>query len=80
MVLHKSKNGQLRGCGFPPRHLKLMHWNVEGIFSKTHGNKLNDSDFLKKIVGEDIIALTETHVSEEMWDSGMLEILGYVFK
>ena len=51
-----------------------MHWNVEGIFSKTHGNKLKDSDFLNKIVGEGIIALTETHVSEEMWNCGILKI------
>ena len=47
---------------------------MEGIFSKTHGSKLKDSDFLNKIVGEGIIALTETHVSEEMWNCGILKI------
>ena len=47
---------------------------MEGIFSKSHRNKLKDSDFLNTIVGEDIIALTQTHISEEMWNCGILKI------
>ena len=80
MVIHTSDSGRRNGRVFPSRHLKLMHWNMEGIFSKANGNKLDDSNFLNNIIGQDVIALTETHVSEEMWKSGVLKIPGYVVK
>ena len=52
------------GRALSAKYLRITHWNIGGIISDVHGNKLEDSEFLKLIDGEDIIALTETHVGE----------------
>ena len=45
--------------------LHILHWNIEGLFSKTHGNKLTDDLFASATDGYDIIALTETHLGPD---------------
>ena len=80
MSLYGLDNGRRGECCLPPRFLRVTHWNLEGILSKVHGNKLEDSEFLNTIYDEDVIALTETHTSEEVWESGLLRIPGYVIK
>ena len=58
------------------RHIKIIHYNIEGYYSEAHGNKLLDDDFLTAIKGYDLIALTETHAG----NNNTLEIPGYVMK
>ena len=38
---------------------------MEGLLSKSHGNKLNDDLFASVSDGYDIIALTETHLGPD---------------
>lgn len=65
---HAQCNGRDRCRGgnssgpIPTEHfLRLCHWNIEGIQSRT-GSKSTDSDFLKEVNDFDIITLSETHV------------------
>ena len=71
----KKRNVYGNGDHFA-KYLRITHWNIEGVVSNTYGNKLEDNDFLKLIEGEDIIALTETHIGEDT----VLSIPGYVVK
>ena len=71
----KPRNSHRRGA-LPAKCLRISHWNLGGIISDTYGNKLEDPDFLKLVEGEDIIALTETHIGEDV----ELSIPGYVIK
>ena len=70
----KKRNGFKHGDLFA-KYLRITHWNMGGVLSRTYGNKLEDSDFLELVKGEDIIALTETHIGEEIFS-----IPGYVLK
>ena len=65
MVLHKSKYNRTRGA-LPDRYLRLTHWNIGGLISDAHGNKIEDPDFLRLVKDEDILALTETHIGEDV--------------
>ena len=79
MSLSKSKhNGPRGGKGVEFKgFINLMQWNIEGICSTVHGNKLEDDEFIKTIAGQDIIGLTETHVGK----GKNLKIPGYrIFK
>lgn len=79
MSLSKSKhNGSRGGKGVEFKgFINLMQWNIEGICSTVHGNKLEDDEFIKTIAGQDIIGLTETHVGK----GKNLKIPGYrIFK
>lgn len=53
-------------------HLKVVHWNIEGIKSRLWGNKLNTEEFQTLSKDYNIIGLTETHSVEEN-----LELTGY---
>ena len=75
MVLHKSKYNRTRGA-LPDRYLRLTHWNIGGLISDAHGNKIEDPDFLRLVKDEDILALTETHIGEDV----ELSIPGYIIK
>ena len=70
----RGSNGE--GRAVPPRYLKVTHWNIEGIFSDVHGNKLDDPDFLNATKNDDLILLSETHygLADE------LKMAGYVVK
>ena len=58
-------------------YIKLMQWNLGGVFSKAHGNKLMDDDFIETINSQDFIAITETHVGKDK----TIKIPGYkIFK
>ena len=70
----KKRNGFKHGDLFA-KYLRITHWNMGGVLSSTYGNKLEDSDFLELVKGDDIIALTETHIGEEIFS-----IPGYVLK
>ena len=69
------RNDHVRGA-LPARYLRLTHWNIGGLISDAHGNKIEDPDFLSFVKGEDIIALTETHIGDDV----KLSIPGYVIK
>ena len=45
--------------------LNIIHWNIEGLLSKSHGNKLDDDLFASVSDGYDVIALTETHLGPD---------------
>ena len=52
-------------CAIPSaKSIKISHWNIHGVKSKTIGDKLIDDDFLNKIRDSDIIGLTELHTKE----------------
>lgn len=70
----KKKN--YKKCNLSSKYLRITHWNIGGINSDNYGNKFEDPDFLKLINGEDIIAITETHIGENY----KLSIPGYVVK
>ena len=70
----KKRKGHRHGDLFA-NYLRITHWNMGGVLSNTYGNKLDDSGFLKLIEGEDIIALTETHIGKDG-----LSIPGYVVR
>ncbi len=74
-LMTKQRNRYKKG-GLFAKYLRITHWNIGGVKSDTHGNKLEDNVFLKLITGEDIIALTETHVGKDT----KLSIPGYVVK
>ncbi len=63
-------------CKLSSKYLRITHWNIGGIISDNYGNKFEDPDFLKLINGEDIIAITETHIGEH----DKLSVPGYVVK
>ena len=51
--------------------LSFFAWNINGLFSKSLGNKLKNSEFLSIINGFDFIILTET------WNCSDVEVVGY---
>ena len=57
-------------------YLKIIHYNLEGSHSETHGNKLKNDDCIAALQGYDLIALTETHASKDT----LLELPGYIIK
>ena len=76
MCLSTLRGSNGAGRTVPPRYLKVTHWNIEGIFSDVHGNKLDDPDFLNATKNDDLILLSETHygLADE------LKMAGYVVK
>ena len=42
----KKKHGYKRG-DLSAKYLRITHWNMGGIISDVHGNKLEDSSFFK---------------------------------
>ena len=60
----------------PPKYLKIMHLNIEGVISEACGNKLADKDCLDLFQAHDIVAITETHADNDT----VLELPGYIFK
>ena len=60
----KKRHGSGRTQGNLPSHIRLMHWNIEGVISEVYGNKLEDEEVLAVINKHDLIAITETHASE----------------
>ena len=77
--MYKNLRKNRKSCHTKPiitKYLKIMHYNIEGVLSETHGSKLNDEDFIAVVQGHDIVALTETHAG---YDDN-LEIPGYVVK
>ena len=55
MCLSTLRGSKGEGRTVPPRYLKVTHWNIEGIFSDVHGNKLDDPDFLNATKNNDLI-------------------------
>ena len=66
MSLSKFRNGNGGGKTLPARYMRLMQWNIGGVRSEIFGNKLEDPDFLSTIAGHDLIAMTETHASDDV--------------
>jgi hypothetical protein len=58
-----DRGGNSSGLRLGSQSLRLCHWNIEGIQSKT-GVKSTDPDFLKEVNNFDIITLSETHVTK----------------
>ena len=57
-----------------PHGISVCMWNINGILTgKSKCDKLKDSNFLRTVQGQDIIALIETHVSPQT----PLELDGY---
>lgn len=54
--------------------IQISAWNINGSRSKIVGDKLSDSSFLSEIENDDIVALVETHNSDE---NDTLSIPGY---
>ena len=46
-------------------HLKILHWNIEGVESRIYGNKTEEAGFQSLVSKYYIIALTETHAGDE---------------
>ena len=55
--------------------IQVSSWNIHGYKSKIIGNKLNDTEFLREIKNDDIVALIETHIHREVEDE--LSIPGF---
>ena len=55
--------------------IQVSSWNIHGCKSKIIGNKLNDTEFLREIKNDDIVALIETHIHREVEDE--LSIPGF---
>ena len=53
---------------------KSCYWNIHGWSSKFAGNKLLDSDFLKKNSDCDIVALAELHSDHELSLPGFVSL------
>ena len=51
--------------------LSFFAWNINGLFSKTLGDKLRNSDFLSMIKNSDFTILSET------WKKGNIEVEGF---
>ena len=54
-------------------HLKIIHWNIEGINSQIYGNKTENEYSLNALNGHDIIAFMETQCN----DGTPIHIPGY---
>ena len=48
-----------------PVSIQISAWNINGFRSRIVGDKLSDSSFLSEIENDDIVALVETHNSDE---------------
>ena len=46
--------------------LKLAYWNIHGVKAKEIQNKLQDTEFLNKITGIDIVGLSELHTIDDV--------------
>ena len=57
-----------------PKCLRICYWNIHGWSSKLVGNKLMDSEFLKKISDCDIVTLAELHCDEELTLPGFVSL------
>ena len=60
MCLSTLRGSKGEGRTVPPRYLKVTHWNIEGIFSDVHGNKLDDPDFLNATKNDDLILFPDS--------------------
>ena len=45
-------------------NISICTWNVGGLFS-ANLKKITDANFLEKIIGHDIILLSETHLGKD---------------
>ena len=61
----------LTSCLTTSDNLSFFAWNVNGLFSKSLGNKLQSTDFLNMVNGFDYIIITET------WKCTDVEVAGY---
>ena len=46
------------------KEIKICYWNIHGKKSELIKNKLLDHDFIEKLQGSDIVALSELHTEE----------------
>ena len=61
----------LTSCLTTSDKLSFFAWNINGLFSKSLGNKLQSIDFLNMVNGFDFIIITET------WKCTDVEVAGY---
>ena len=62
---------ELSSCLNNSSKLSFFAWNINGLFSKSFGNKLRNNGFLTIINGFDFVILTET------WKCTDFEVTGY---
>ena len=63
--------------GVPLNYINVGVWNIHGLFVKTNKlNKLDDTEFLRRLNQFEILCLQEIHCGKTM-DTQSLSVKGY---